>query len=141
MKAVLRFGALAVGVALTAGGAGEAAQPSRKPSQAAQAHKGAARKAPPHQEKASGQESSGQKSSSQESARPESSGPESSREEGERQGPARMGPARVGPASMDNAPRIADGKKDELADRKRDEAIEGFKRLIPKLQEGSHRKA
>jgi tetratricopeptide (TPR) repeat protein len=110
MKAVLRFGALAVGVALTAGGAGEAAQPSRKPSQAAQARKGAAR---------------------QEPARPDP----------ERQGPARMGPARVGPASMGNTPRIADAQKDRLADRKRDEAIEGFKRLAPKLQEGSHNKA
>ena len=51
-----------------------------------------------------------------------------------------MGPARMGPGS-DNTPRIADAQKDGLADRKRDEAIEGFKRLIPKLQEGSHRKA
>ncbi|PTL85483.1 tetratricopeptide repeat protein [Vitiosangium sp. GDMCC 1.1324] len=122
MKSVLRFGALAVGVALTAGGAGEAAQPSRKPAQAAESRKGESRKG------AARQETSKQEASSSE-------------REPERQGPARIGPARMGPAAMDNAPRIADGQKDELADRKRDEAIEGFKRLIPKLQEGSHRRA
>ncbi|MCY1077783.1 tetratricopeptide repeat protein [Archangium lansingense] len=119
MKAVLRFGALAVGVALTAGGAGEAAQPSGKPSQAAESRKGA-RQGP---------------SKSKEAARQASQ-----EREPERQGPARMGPVRMGPGS-DSTPRIADAQKDGLADRKRDEAIEGFKRLIPKLQEGSHRRA
>jgi TolA-binding protein len=133
MKAVLRFGALAVGVALTAGGAGEAAQPSRKPSQAAETRKGAARKQVPER-KAPRQESS------RETAAQEPERQESAAREPERQGPARMGPARMGPGE-DNTPRIAEGQKDELADRKRDEAIEGFKRLIPKLQEGSHRRA
>ncbi|QRK06894.1 tetratricopeptide repeat protein [Archangium violaceum] len=128
MKAVLRFGALAVGVALTAGGAGEAAEPSRKPSQAAVSRRGESRKS------AARQQSS--KQQKQEAARSQPS-----EREPERQGPARMGPSRMGPASMDNAPRIADEKKDALADRKRDEAIEGLKRLIPKLQEGSHRRA
>ncbi|OJT22359.1 gliding motility protein U [Archangium sp. Cb G35] len=129
MKAVLRFGALAVGVALTAGGAGEAAQPSGKSSQAAaESRKGAARK----------QASSKQGPSKEKEA--SAKGATSQEKEPERQGPARMGPARMGPGS-DNTPRIADAKKDGLADRKRDEAIEGFKRLIPKLQEGSHRRA
>ncbi|KFA92321.1 tetratricopeptide repeat protein [Archangium violaceum] len=121
MKAVLRFGALAVGVALTAGGAGEAAQRSGKSSQAAR--KQVSSKQGPSKEK----EVSAKGATSQE-------------KEPERQGPARMGPARMGPGS-DNTPRIADARKDGLADRKRDEAIEGFKRLIPKLQEGSHRRA
>ncbi|HEX8820498.1 MAG TPA: tetratricopeptide repeat protein [Archangium sp.] len=126
MKAVLRFGALAMGVALTAGGAGEAAQPAKKPVQAAESRKGKSRQEPAKKEKSSREEAPRQTSAT---------------EEPSRKGPARIGPARVGPASMDNTPRIADAKKDGLADRKRDEAIEGFKRLIPKLQEGSHRKA
>ncbi|HLM47231.1 MAG TPA: hypothetical protein VK458_25410, partial [Myxococcaceae bacterium] len=46
MKAVLRFGALAVGVALTTGGAGEAAQPAKKPSQTAESRKGSPRQEP-----------------------------------------------------------------------------------------------
>ena len=133
MKAVLRFGALAVGMALTAGGAGEAAQPSGKPSQSAESRKGASRKS----KAASSKETppKGAASTSKDSERQASQ-----EREPERQGPARMGPARMGPGS-DNTPRIADAKKDGLADRKRDEAIEGFKRLIPKLQEGSHRRA
>jgi tetratricopeptide (TPR) repeat protein len=49
----------------------------------------------------------------------------------------------VSPANSKFAelPRIADSKKDALADKKRDEAIEGFKRLIPKIQDGTSRKA
>lgn len=143
MKAVLRFGALAVGVALTAGGAGEAAQASRKPAQAAESRKAESRKSGKGaaRQGASKQASSKPEASEQEAARPEPTAHQASSErEPERQGPARMGPARIGPSS-DNTPRIADGQKDELADRKRDEAIEGFKRLIPKLQEGSHRRA
>jgi tetratricopeptide (TPR) repeat protein len=132
MKAVLRFGALAVGVALTAGGAGEAAQPAKKPSQTAESRKGSSRQEPAREKKAARAEKA---------TREEKSRQEQAAEEASRQGPARIGPARVGPAAMDNAPRIADAQKDGLADRKRDEAIEGFKRLIPKLQEGSHRKA
>ncbi|WP_257446627.1 tetratricopeptide repeat protein [Archangium lipolyticum] len=135
MKAVLRFGALAVGVALTAGGAGEAAQPTRKPSKAA-VQRDSKRQDPPRPEAREVKASKDAKASTdaKEAKRPSSA-------EKEREGPARMGPARMGPSSMANAPRIADEKKDGLADRKRDEAIEGFKRLIPKLQEGSHRRA
>ncbi|WP_375765296.1 tetratricopeptide repeat protein [Archangium gephyra] len=144
MKAVLRFGALAVGMALTAGGAGEAAQPSGKPSQAAESRKGAARKAA-SSKAASSKQSPPKEAASKEAAPKEAASKDSERQtaqerEPERQGPARMGPARMGPGS-DNTPRIADAQKDGLADRKRDEAIEGFKRLIPKLQEGSHRRA
>ena len=141
MKAVLRFGALAVGMALTAGGAGEAAQPSGKPSQSAESRKGASRKS----KAASSKETPPKGAASKEATSKEATSKDSERQvsqerEPERQGPARMGPARMGPGS-DNTPRIADAKKDGLADRKRDEAIEGFKRLIPKLQEGSHRRA
>jgi TolA-binding protein len=113
-------------VALTAGGAGQAAQPSKKSSQTA---------------KVSRQQSAKSEAAKSEPVKSEPVKSESTRSEPERQGPASMGPSRMGPASMDNAPRIADAQKDGLADRKRDEAIEGFKRLIPKLQEGSHRKA
>ncbi len=139
MKAVLRFGALAVGVALTAGGAGEAAQPSGKPSQAAESRKGAARKEP-SRKAATSKESASKEGASKEATSKEATRQASQEREPERQGPARMGPSRMGPGS-DNTPRIADAQKDGLADRKRDEAIEGFKRLIPKLQEGSHRRA
>ncbi|HEX5745757.1 MAG TPA: tetratricopeptide repeat protein [Archangium sp.] len=127
MKAVLRFGALAVGVALTAGGAGEAAQPSGKSSQAAR-------------KQASSKQGPSKPAEARETPSKEAARTAPQEREPERQGPARMGPARMGPGS-DNTPRIADAQKDGLADRKRDEAIEGFKRLIPKLQEGSHRRA
>ncbi|HEY0095249.1 MAG TPA: hypothetical protein VGB96_13035, partial [Archangium sp.] len=103
MKAVLRFGALAMSVALTAGGAGEAAQPAKKSAPAAESRKGKSRQEPAKKEKAKEK-------------------PASAPEEASRKGPARIGPARVGPASMDNTPRIADAQKDGLADRKRDEA-------------------
>lgn len=56
------------------------------------------------------------------------------------QEPRRRGPARMAPAALE-VPRLGDEEKDRLADLKRDEAIEGFKRLIPKLQEGSGAKA
>ncbi len=106
MRAVLRIGALVVGLVLTAGGTGEAAQPAKaKAGAGTSKSQGKAAKAAPGPSKAS------------------------------------QGPERVGAAKLDVLPRIAEGKRDELADRKRDEVIEGFKRLIPKLQEGSHRKA
>ncbi|MBN1210199.1 MAG: tetratricopeptide repeat protein [Myxococcaceae bacterium] len=106
MKAFLRFGALAVGVALTASGVGEAA-PLKK----------AAAKKPPAAARAA---------------------PGAPEEKARRQGPARVRPAS---AKFAELPRIADSRKDALADKKRDEAIEGFKRLIPKLQDGTSRKA
>jgi cellulose synthase operon protein C len=46
----------------------------------------------------------------------------------------------MAPAALE-VPRLGDEEKDRLADLKRDEAIEGFKRLIPKLEEGSGPKA
>ena len=61
-----------------------------------------------------------------------------SRGEGAAQRPRPGGPANARFAEL---PRIADSKKDALADKKRDEAIEGFKRLIPKIQDGTSRKA
>ncbi len=114
MKAVLRFGALAVGVALAAGGVGEAAQPkkARKPAAAA--------KAEPKAE-----------------AKPKAEAPVKQELEKEK----RRGPSRMSPAKFSETPLIADSKRDGLADKKRDEAIEGFKRLIPKLQDGTSRKA
>jgi tetratricopeptide (TPR) repeat protein len=115
MKAFLRFGALAVSVALTASGVGEAA-PSKK----------AGAKKPPAAAKAA-------------KAAPAAKPSFLAEPEGEkRQGPARSRPAN---AKFSELPRIADEKKDALADKKRDEAIEGFKRLIPKIQDGTSRKA
>jgi tetratricopeptide (TPR) repeat protein len=110
MKAFLRFGALAVGVALTASGVGEAAPPRK-----------AAGKKPPAAAKAA-TISKAQTPSAVPGA------PEEKR---------RNGPARVSPASgkFADLPRIADSKKDALADKKRDEAIEAFKRLIAKVQD------
>jgi len=110
MKAVLRFGALAVGVALTVSGVGEAATPRKAAGKKSPA---AAKAATPSKAQAP-------------SAVP--GAPEEKR---------RNGPARVSPSSekFANLPRIADSKKDALADKKRDEAIEAFKRLIPKIQE------
>src|SRR6185503_10682034 len=106
MKAVLRFGALVVGLALATSGVGEAA-PSKK-----------AAKKPPAAAKAAT------------AAKPAMPGALVEKEK--RQGPARVSPANSKFAEL---PRIADEKKDALADRKRDEAIEGFKRLIPKIQD------
>jgi len=123
MKAFLRFGALVVGLALTSSGVGvaEAAAPSKKakkPSAAAKAAPGA-------------------KPSSASKAKPPAISGLTDEKEG------RKGPARVSPANskFSELPRIADEKKDALADKKRDEAIEGFKRLIPKIQDGTSRKA
>lgn len=123
MKVVLRFGALAVGVALAAGGVGEAAEPParkavKKPASAsASKTPGAREKAKPEQSKAP----------------PPGVAPED----------VRHGPARVKPATAKFAdiPRIADSKKDALADKKRDEAIEALKRLVSKLDDKNIQKA
>jgi tetratricopeptide (TPR) repeat protein len=121
MKAFLRFGALVVGLALTSSGVGEAAaaprKAAKKPSAAAKA-------------------SAGAKASSAKAQKPAIPGALEEKEQ--RQGPARVSPANSKFAEL---PRIADEKKDALADKKRDEAIEGFKRLIPKIQDGTSRKA
>ncbi|MDY7232982.1 tetratricopeptide repeat protein [Hyalangium rubrum] len=124
MKAFLRFGALAVGVALTVSGVGEAAAPSKKTAK---------------KPAVSAKSATGQKKATAKSAKAAPSPIPGAPEEKER----RQGPARVSPANMKFAelPRIADAKKEALADKKRDEAIEGFKRLIPKIQDGTSRKA
>ncbi|WP_434390129.1 tetratricopeptide repeat protein [Melittangium boletus] len=130
MKSVLRFGALAVGVVLTTGGTGEAAQPTRKPTAAAskrpQSKNAKAAKKPASAARKAPVAAAAQAPGAIAAPEPE---------------PTRVGPARMSPAAMRDAPRIADDQKDALADRKRDEALEGFKRLIPKLQAGSPRKA
>jgi tetratricopeptide (TPR) repeat protein len=122
MKAFLRFGALAVGVALTVSGVGEAASPRK----AAGKKPPAAAKAAPAEKKSTAAEKAAKAQAP--SAVP--GAPEEKR---------RNGPARVSPASEKFAdlPRIADSKKDALADKMRDEAIEAFKRLIPKIKEPS----
>ncbi|WP_224248967.1 tetratricopeptide repeat protein [Hyalangium gracile] len=130
MKAFLRFGALAVGVALTASGVGEAA-----------ASKRAAKKPPAAAAKAgaTSKKSTASRSASKDAAtRPVSAIPGEPEEKERRNGPARVSPAA---GKFADLPRIADSKKDALADKKRDEAIEGFKRLIPKIQDGTSRKA
>ena len=135
MKSILRFGALAMGVALTAGGSGEAAPASRKTTPSAQSSKPGARKETPRKKSTQAKKSpkAGERPATAEAAAP---GPAPEPEE-----PVRIGPARMSPAAMGQAPRIADSQKDALADKKRDEAIAGFERLIPKLQENSPRKA
>lgn len=124
MKAFLRFGALAVGMALTASGVGEAAQPKK----AVGKKPAAAAKAAPV----------GKKTAEKSAAAKAPSAVPGAPEEKRRNGPARVAPANSKFAEL---PRIADSKKDALADKKRDEAIEGFKRLIPKIQDGTSRKA
>ncbi len=129
MKVVLRFGALAVGAVLVTGGVGEAAEtqargavkkPASKTSGAGAAGKKRATKAPAA-------------SKAEEKAPPPGVAPED----------VRQGPARVQPASakFGDLPSIPDAKRDALADKKRDEAIEAFKRLIPKLRDGNPQKA
>jgi tetratricopeptide (TPR) repeat protein len=115
MKAFLRVGALVVGLVLTSSGVGEAAAPSKK---AAKKPTAAARAAASKEKQAAI--------------------PGLTDEKDRRQGPARVSPAN---SKFAEVPRIADEKKDALADKKRDEAIEGFKRLIPKIQDGTSRKA
>ncbi|MFP2931916.1 tetratricopeptide repeat protein, partial [Pyxidicoccus sp. 3LG] len=127
MKVVLRFGALAVGVALAAGGVGEAAEPP-------------ARKAVKKPASASASKTPGAAAKKAATAK---KGDEKAPPPGVAPEDVRRGPARVKPATAKFAdiPRIADSKKDALADKKRDEAIEAFKRLIPKLQDGNAQKA
>ncbi|HYH95459.1 tetratricopeptide repeat protein [Hyalangium sp.] len=122
MRAFLRFGALAVGMALTASGVGEAAPPGK-----------VVGKKPPAA--VAGKKSKADKAST---AKAPSAVPGAPEEKERRNGPARVTPASSKFAEL---PRIADSKKDALADKKRDEAIEGFKRLIPKIQDGTSRKA
>lgn len=109
MKAVLRWGALAAGVVLAAGGA-----------QAAPGQEQAAR---------------GKRAAAATSAKAGGKAPASSAK-----APAAPAP-RKGGVKLDPVPRLADGQKDALADRKRDEAIAGFRRLLDKVQDGNPRKA
>jgi len=134
MKVVLRFGALAVGVALaTGGGVGEAAEaPARKAAKKPAAT--SASKTSGAAEKGGGKKGAqAKKVEAAKEAPPPGVAPED----------VRRGPARVKPATAKFAdiPRIADSRKNALADKKRDEAIEAFKRLIPKLQDGNPQKA
>ncbi len=48
---------------------------------------------------------------------------------------------RKGPAAFQAAPRSFDARKEEAADKKRDEAIEALKRIIPRIEDGSPQKA
>ncbi|NOK18493.1 tetratricopeptide repeat protein [Corallococcus carmarthensis] len=127
MKVVLRFGALAVGVALAAGGVGEAAEATAPP------RKVATKKASSAKAAGKKAESASKKEEAKKAELPPGVAPQDMRK-----GPARVKPAT---AKFADVPRIADSKKGALADKKRDEAIEGFKRLIPKLQETSTQKA
>ncbi|MCY1033701.1 tetratricopeptide repeat protein [Corallococcus sp. BB11-1] len=136
MKVFLRFGALAVGVALAAGGVGEAeaAEPTAPARKVATKKPSAAAKAASKKGDATARKEDAKKGA--DAKKPELPPGVSAQD-------MRKGPARVKPASAKFAdvPRIADSKKDAMADKKRDEAIEGFKRLIPKLQETSTQKA
>ncbi|AKQ66664.1 TPR domain protein, putative component of TonB system [Myxococcus hansupus] len=133
MKVVLRFGALAVGAVLITGGVGEAAE--------TQTRRAGKKPVSASASKSSGAKAAGKKkaakpqaaSKAEEKAPPPGVAPED----------VRQGPARVQPASAKFAelPRIPDAKRDALADKKRDEAIEAFKRLIPKLRDGNPQKA
>nr|BDT35144.1 tetratricopeptide repeat protein [Myxococcus sp. MH1] len=128
MKVVLRFGALAVGVALATSGVGEAAEaPARK----------AAKKPAASASKNPGADK-GRKGAQAKKAEEKAQPPPGVAPEDVRRGPARVKPAT---AKFADIPRIADSRKNALADKKRDEAIEAFKRLIPKLQDGNQQKA
>ncbi|TSC21502.1 tetratricopeptide repeat protein [Corallococcus sp. Z5C101001] len=130
MKVVLRFGALAVGVALAAGGVGEAAEPTAPPRKAATKKSSSTAKAGSKKGEAATQKD---KADAKKAELPPGVAPQDMRK-----GPARVKPAT---AKFADVPRIADSKREALADKKRDEAIEGFKRLIPKLQETSTQRA
>ncbi|WP_163989191.1 tetratricopeptide repeat protein [Pyxidicoccus caerfyrddinensis] len=136
MKVVLRFGALAVGVALAAGGVGEAAEsPARKavkkPASASASKTPGAREA---REKGKASDKKAQAAKQEEAKAP----PPGVAPEDVRRGPARVKPAT---AKFADIPRIADSKKDALADKKRDEAIEALKRLVSKLHDDNMQKA
>jgi tetratricopeptide (TPR) repeat protein len=135
MKVVLRFGALAVGVALATSGVGEAAEPParkavKKPAASASKTSGSSEKG-----KSSGKKAQAEKAEKKEEAKapPPGVAPED----------VRSGPARVKPAvaKFADVPRIADSKKDALADKKRDEAIEALKRLVTKMHDSNLQKA
>ncbi|WP_338865954.1 tetratricopeptide repeat protein [Myxococcus stipitatus] len=131
MKVVLRFGALAVSVALAAGGVGEAAE--------APARKAVKKPAASSVSKPSNAaEKGGRKGAQAKKAEAKPQPPPGVAPEDVRRGPARVKPAT---AKFADVPRIADSRKNALADKKRDEAIEAFKRLIPKLQDGNPQKA
>ncbi|NTX38882.1 tetratricopeptide repeat protein [Myxococcus sp. CA033] len=131
MKVVLRFGALAVGVALaTGGGVGEAAE--------APARKAMKKPAASSASKTSGAAGAAKKGAQAKKAEEKAAPPPGVAPEDVRRGPARVKPAT---AKFADIPRIADSRKNALADKKRDEAIEAFKRLIPKLQDGNQQKA
>ena len=48
---------------------------------------------------------------------------------------------RKGPAKFKDAPTLEDAQKESLADKKRDEAVEQLKKIIPKIADGSPQKA
>lgn len=48
---------------------------------------------------------------------------------------------RRGPASFKDAPMLEDAEKEAIADKKRDEAIDSLKKIIPKIEDGSPQKA
>jgi tetratricopeptide (TPR) repeat protein len=48
---------------------------------------------------------------------------------------------RRGPAALKDVPKLEDAEKDAIADKKRDEAIESLKKIIPKIEDGSAQKA
>ncbi|MBX7113440.1 MAG: tetratricopeptide repeat protein [Myxococcaceae bacterium] len=50
-------------------------------------------------------------------------------------------PERRGPASFKDAPMLEDAEKEAIADKKRDEAIDSLKKIIPKIEDGSPQKA
>ncbi|MFP2910789.1 tetratricopeptide repeat protein, partial [Pyxidicoccus sp. 3LFB2] len=140
MKVVLRFGALAVGVALATGGVGEAAEsPARgavKKPAAASKSSGTAEKG---KTKAASKKAPADKAQADKDQKAEAKAPPP----GVAPEDVRSGPARVKPAiaRFADVPRIADSKKDALADKKRDEAIEALKRLVGKLHDDNVQKA
>ncbi|MGQ0505315.1 MAG: tetratricopeptide repeat protein [Myxococcaceae bacterium] len=48
---------------------------------------------------------------------------------------------RQGPASLREIPRLEDATREEMADKKRDEAIENLKRIVPRFDDGDPQKA
>jgi tetratricopeptide (TPR) repeat protein len=54
---------------------------------------------------------------------------------------AKKPPERRGPATFKDAPMLEDAEKEAIADKKRDEAIDSLKKIIPKIEDGSPQKA
>ncbi|WP_205507674.1 tetratricopeptide repeat protein [Myxococcus vastator] len=135
MKVVLRFGALAVGAVLITGGVGEAAE--------TQARKGGKKPAAASASKTSGVSSKAAGKKKAAKAQADRKAAQKAPPPGVAPEDVRQGPARVRPAAAKFAelPRIPDARRDALADKKRDEAIAAFKRLIPKLRDGNPQKA